>query len=143
MTVARNRLIAKWVIALIFAGAVLLTVLFITGCRATVHPDTVRSTTIAYEGGEQNAGVLISWPGKGALLTDRKKGEYDKLVALYGKGTEGHRLVPPVVKGRGLTQLRGRDEGFPLHEVVWHIDAEALTNFLLFKEWQRAGRAPL
>lgn len=131
----------KWLLLIVVLVAILFTVLGCQG-RATV-PRVVESSTIAYEGNEQNAGVLKTWPKKGALLTDRKKAEYDALVERYGAGTVGHPLVPPVVRGRGLTKLRGADEGFPLHEVVWVIDAEHLTYFLLFKQWQRSGRLPL
>lgn len=143
MTVARNRAIAKWVIAVLFAGAVLWVVLLVTGCTGPVVPKAVASRTVAFDGNEQNAGVLKSWPKKGALITDHKKAEYDALVRLYGRGTVGHPLVPPVIEGQGLTALRGRDEGFPLHETVWLIDAESLVNFVLFKEWQRQSRTPL
>lgn len=125
------------------AVALAVTVVCCTGCSSTVIPGTVESRTIAYDGDEQNAGVLLVWPGKGALITDGKKAEYDALVVIYGRGTEGHRLIPPVRPGAGLTALRGRDEGFPLHGRVWKISPEALTNFLLFKEWQRSARLPL
>lgn len=130
-----------------FAGFVLVIILIwlgglLLGCTGPVIPHPVASSSIAWEGNEHNAGVLKVWPNKGALLTERKKAEYDALVDRYGHGTQGHELIPPVKKGEGLTKLRGRDEGFPLYDVVWHIDAEALTNFLLFKDWQRAGRLP-
>lgn len=142
MKTATRRLIAKWVFALLFTAVVCSIAWLSAGCAGPVTPDRVASRTIAFDGGEQNAGVLKAWPG-GALLTDNKKAEYDALVALYGRGIEGHQLVPPVELGRGLTALRGRDEGFPLHERVWVIDGQALTYFLLFKEWQRTGLKPL
>lgn len=143
MTVARNRAIAKWVFIVGFTILVLWIASLLSGCSSPVIPKSVASRTVAYDGNEQNAGVLKVWPGKGALLTDRKKVEYDSLVRLYGRGTVGHPLTPPVVEGQGLTALRGRDEGFPLHATVWLIDAEHLINFLLFKEWQRQSRVPL
>lgn len=132
----------RWVAAFVLAILLIWLGGFLLGCTGTVVPKPVTSSSVAYEGNEQNAGVLKVWPGKGALLTERKKTEYDALVGLYGHGTKGHQLIPPVKKGEGLTMLRGRDEGFPLYDRVWHIDAEALTNFLLFKDWQRAGREP-
>ncbi len=144
MSVARNRLIAKWVFGVLFLCVALYVASLFAGCQIRpVIPASVSSRTIAYDGDEQTAGVLKTWPGKGALLSDSKKDEYDALVRLYGRGTVGHPLTPPVVEGRGLTALRGRDEGFPLHERVWKIDPQALTDFLLFKEWQRSSRVPL
>lgn len=114
----------------------------VQGCAGPVIPKTVASSSIAFDGNEQNAGLLISWPGKGGLLTDSKKAEYDALVRIYGHGTEGHPLIPPIKLGAGLTQLRGRDNGFPLHDVVWHFSPEALANFYLLKSWSREGRSP-
>lgn len=135
-----------WKVIFTFVAIILIIVwaFFVSGCAGTVRPDRVESATIAYdESGEQNAGVLKVWADKGALLTEAKKREYDALLARYGKGTAGHPLVPPVVKGRGLTRLRGADEGFPQHGWVWLIDPLALEYFLLFKAWDRQGRTPL
>lgn len=134
----------KWAAVAFFAVIVGIWLLFITGCAGPIIPKRVEASTAAFdEHGNQTAGVLKVWPGKGALLTESKKAEYDALVAVYGRGTEGHPLIPPVKQGDGLTKLRGNDEGFPLYPVVWHIAPEPLANFLLFKEWQRAGRVPL
>lgn len=143
MKVETRRLLAKWVLSLLFIALTTAVVVFATGCSSTVAPAAVVARAIAFDGAEQNAGVLKGWPGKGALITDAKKTEYDALVAFYKHGSVGHPFVPPLVEGRGLTLLRGRDQGYPLHEVVWLIDAQALTDFILIKAWQRAGRTPL
>lgn len=142
-TVEQRRVIAKCIFFAVFLVFVLVLVQLWVGCAGPVIPEKVEASTIAYDGTEQTAGVLKVWPGRGAILSDTKKAEYDALVELYGRGTVGHPLTPPVAKGRGLTQMRGQDQGFPLHEVVWFIDPQALTDFLLFKEWQRQGRSPL
>jgi hypothetical protein len=140
MTVTQRRAMAKAVFTVLFFALVVWIAASMSGCASTVIAEPVASRTIAFDGGEQTAGVLKVWPGRGALITDSKKAEYDALVAIYGRGTDGHKLTPPVVKGRGLTPLRGKDEGFPLHARVWHMDAQALADFILMRGWQRAGR---
>jgi len=131
----------KWIIGFVLLVGFITVAFYSSGCSSTVVPNQVASRTIAFDGAEQNAGVLKVWPNA-ALITEAKKSEYDALVALYGRGTAGHELVPPVRSGRGLTRLLGWKWGFPLHPVVWHIDGQALTDFLLLKEWQREGRTP-
>jgi hypothetical protein len=115
---------------------------FVSSCSSTVHPARVEAVSIAYDGNSQNAGVLKTWPNGGALLTEAKKAEYDALARRYANGVVMFRLVPPIDPVRGLTRLAGKDEGFPEFEHVWRMDAQALTDFILVKEWFREGRTP-
>ena len=85
----RDKAFLKWAVALFFAAIFLTVVFFAVGCAGPVVPGKVESRTVAFEGEEQNAGVLMVFAKRGALLTERKKAEYDALVALYGRGTVG------------------------------------------------------
>lgn len=123
-------------LALVLAWAV-----FVSGCSSTVIPQRVEATEVAFEGNTQNAGVLAV-DRSGAVITERKRAEYLALVKVYGRGTADYPIEPKVSPKAGLTRLSGKEAGFPEHEWVWAIDAEHLTWFITFRDWQRAGRKP-
>lgn len=142
MTVAQRREIAKWVLGLLFLGLMIAVVVFSAGCGSTtVVPARVEAKEIAFEGNEQNAG-LLGPTAHGWFLTEHKKAEYDALVALYGQGTETYPIMPAVRKNVGLMRVAGAGEGFPEYGWVWKIDSEHLSWFITFREWQRTGRKP-
>jgi len=135
----RDAVLLKWAFGLFFAAIVLIIVFFAVGCSSPVIPGRVESTAVAYEGNQQNAGVLAV-TDQGAVLTEHKKAEYDALVARYGRGTPDYPINPPVDPRAGLARVSGASAGFPDQGWVWRMDREHLTWFLTFREWQRAGR---
>lgn len=138
---SRDRAVLKWAFGLFFTAVVLIVVFFAAGCAGPVIPHRVESTVIAFEGNEQNAGVLAV-SDQGAILTEHKKAEYDGLVERYGRGTPDYPINPPVELEAGLKRVSGPSLGFPDQGWVWRMDREHLTWFLTFREWQRAGRPP-
>lgn len=134
----------RWALAFALVIAAITWAFFVSGCTSPVVPHTVTAGAIAWDGADQNAGVLEAWPGKGALITETKKAEWDALVARYGRGTVGHPLTPPVTDNmRGFIRVHGNTVHQPMHEFVWFIDPQALEAFILFKAWQDAAREPL
>jgi hypothetical protein len=126
--------------ALIAAAAII--AFFNSGCVSPTIPEPVRSSEIAFEGENQNAGILKVWPDGMALITEKKKAEYDELVQIYGAGTDAYAIRPPVKRGEGLLRRPGKDFGYPEHGWVWIIDPEHLAYFRTFKQWDRSGRIP-
>ena len=140
-TVQQRRALAKSIFACAFLLLTILIVISFVGCASPVIPGRVEAAEIAWNGSSQNAGVLAQTK-EYVLLTPRKKAEYDALVAIYARGTADYPITPPVDPKAGVKRLLGRDVGFPEHPWVWRLDAEAVSWFMTFREWQLSGRKP-
>lgn len=112
------------------------------GCSSTViQTEASKATAIAYDGNDQNAGLLKS-DAAGAVFTEKKIAEYRELVKTYGRGTDAYKVLPPVKSDDGVVRKTGSEEGFPEHEYVYRMDNEHLTWFIAFSKWRRMGRTP-
>jgi hypothetical protein len=108
------------------------------GCQSslTIKPKPVVSAVIAYEGTEQNNGIVSQDP-TGLVITPAKRDYFNALIEIYGdakwRDTGLPCFVPAVKKDFGITP-QGEN---------YHVDNGAIQNvYVLMVQWYKSGRAP-
>ena len=107
------------------------------GCQSvlTIKPKPVITDIVAYEGTEQNNGI-IAQDAAGLVITATKRNHYNALIEIYGaekwKDTGLPCFVPAIEKDFGITKAGDN----------YHLANGAIANYALMVQWFKAGRAP-
>ena len=116
-----------WMLALFMALSLLILGLF-AGCASTVTPEPVPITKeVAFDGGEQNAGILAVQADGAFVVTERVRARYNALIGEYGD-----RFLPALTPDAGLAPLpeAGR----------YSMTAAAMADYATMVQWRRMGR---
>lgn len=109
------------------------------GCLAgcgTVIPPTVTADEIAYDGNEQNAGIVGVAENQSIIITASKREYYNSLIAIYGAATWPDRtpvFLPHVKADAGMT---ARPDG------NFEITRASLAQCTLMHQWLKMGKLP-
>lgn len=118
-----------WLLAIFFVLALLI-VSLLGGCASTVVPDPVPiSDSTAFDGAEQNAGIVAVLEDGNFLVTPRVRVRYNTLIEEYGD-----RFLPVLIKDTGII-LRPGIDGYVM-------TPEAMASYATMVQWRRMGRAP-
>lgn len=119
----------QFILGLFMVLSLLILALF-GGCASTVVPDPIPiSDTAAFDGSEQNAGIVAVLEDGNFLVTPRVRVRYNTLIEEYGD-----RFLPVLIKDTGII-LRPGIDGYVM-------TPEAMANYATMVQWRRMGRAP-
>lgn len=115
-----------WVIVPYVIVAILIGLL--VGC-GTVIPATNQNTqVVAFDGSEQNGGVVAVLMDLSGIITQNAYLKYNALIEKYGQRPE---FVPPLKKDDGIKRvIVGKNE-----KPLFQIDAEHLVAFQRMNRW--------
>lgn len=117
-----------WMLALFMALSLLILGLF-AGCASTVTPEPVPITSeIAFDGAEQNAGIVAVQADGSFVVTDRVRARYNILIGEYGA-----KFLPPLTPDAGLVPLPEPNR--------YAMTAAALADYATMVQWRRMGRS--
>lgn len=117
-----------WMLALFMALSLLILGLF-AGCASTVTPEPVPITSeIAFDGAEQNAGIVAVQADGSFVVTDRVRARYNILIGEYGA-----KFLPPLTPDAGLVPLPEPNR--------YAMTAAAMADYATMVQWRRMGRS--
>ena len=117
-----------WMLALFMALSLLILGLF-AGCASTVTPEPVPITSeIAFDGSEQNAGIVAVQADGSFVVTDRVRARYNILIGEYGA-----KFLPPLTPDAGLVPLPEPNR--------YAMTAAAMADYATMVQWRRMGRS--
>jgi len=124
----------RWSLVAVMAIGILLA-MHLCGCSAVV-PKTVVADTVAFDGNEQNAGIVGVALSGSFIITANKRAHYNQLVAIYGNAKwPDHKPIfaVPLQPDTGIT---------PRTDGTFEITREAMINLTLMHQWFKMGRMP-
>lgn len=93
----------------------------LSGCARTIVPKPVESAQIAWDGTNQNAGIIMFTNGY-LLITEQSRAKYNALTQKHG-----HRIVPPRLPDSGLAHIDGK----------WLMEPSAFEDWALMSFWEK------
>lgn len=109
----------------------LLLIGLVSGCSTVTGvfiPEPVPHTTISYDSGEKNSGIIGEVGTTGFEVTKGFITRYNAMIEIYGK-----KFVPELEKNAGVTELPNKN---------FCIDNERMVKFVQMNKWRKAGIAP-
>lgn len=96
------------------------------GCYSTIVPKQVTSSSISFDGNEQNGGLVGRDKGGRYIVTPQARERLNGLISRYGR-----KFIPPLEKDFGV------EAGAPAGN--YYISAESLVNFQTMTRWFKSG----
>ena len=117
-----------WMLALFMALSLLILGLF-AGCASTVTPEPVPITReIAFDGAEQNAGIVAVQADGSFVVTERVRARYNILIGEYGA-----KFLPALQPDAGIIPLPEPNR--------YAMTAAAMADYATMVQWRRMGRS--